>query len=139
MKRRIKKFLEAQISHQTKKELGLSKFTIPTSDSRYFYDEKKIEEVYDVHIFQITVYKLVNRNHLLIIPMKVEYKGSEYEIFMVLTSEDDVHYGSKTGEMGVSDLRSALGENWDYFDELTNQILYDHVPMDYWEVRGSLN
>ena len=128
-----------QISPQIKKELGLSMFEIKPGDVRYFYDEKEIQEVYDAVIFQITVYKLVNRQHLLIIPMKVEFKNEEFEIFMVLTSEDDVHYGSQTDERGIQDLRKALGQNWDMFDDITNQILYDHVPMNYWKVRGILN
>lgn len=139
MRRRIKKFFEMMVTPEVKKELGLDKFQIPTSDVRYFFDEKMIEEVYDKHYFQVIVYKLANRGHLLIIPMRVDWKGEEFDIFMVLTSDDEVYYGSKTGEQGVQDLRMAMGEYFEDFDELTNQILNDHVPEDYWDVRAMQN
>jgi hypothetical protein len=131
---------EELVDPEVIKSLKLDKFTDKEEYKKYFFDEREINEVYDAHIFEIKVIKVVYQQGLIVIPLEIEYKGSDYSMFMVYDSDDNVHYGSKTGEDGVEKITKTLGEeNMELFDSVTEQILNDHIPNDFWEIRNKLN
>jgi hypothetical protein len=132
----FEELLDAEIS----KSLKIGQFEKNIKDKRYFYDEKNIDEVYDAHTFDVTVRKIHYKSGLLIIPLIVNFKNNEFNLFMVYSSNDDISYGSKEGEIGVQKLKNALGEeNMEMFDAITGKILDDHIPDDFWEVRNRQN
>jgi hypothetical protein len=131
---------EELVDPEVIKSLKLDKLTSKTEYKKYFFDEKEINEVYDAHIFEIKVTKIVYQQGVIVIPLEMEYKGSDYSMFMVYDSDESVYYGSKTGEAGMEEIRKILGEeNMELFDSVTEQILNDHIPNDFWEIRNKLN
>jgi hypothetical protein len=130
---------EELVDPELAKALKLDQLTKTHDDKDYFFDEKEINEVYDAHIFEVKVLKAVLQQSVLIITLEVTTKGKDYDMFMVYAADENVYYGSKEGEKTVEALRQALGANWDLFDEVTERILNDHIPQDFWEVKNIQN
>ena len=130
---------EELMDPEMRKALKLDQLTKTHDDKDYFFDEKEINEVYDAHIFEVKAIKVVLQQSVLIIPLEVTVKGKDYDMFMVYSADENVYYGSKEGEKTVQSLREVLGNNWNLFDEVTEQILNDHIPLDFWEVKNMQN
>jgi len=130
---------EELMDTEIRKSLKLDQLTKTRDDKDYFFDEKEINKVYDAHIFEVKVTKAVLQQSVLIIPLEVTVKGKDYDMFMVYLPDENVYYGSKEGEKTVQSLREVLGNNWNLFDEVTEQILNDHIPLDFWEVKNMQN
>ena len=54
---------------------------------------------------------------------------------MIYTPDENVYYADQEGMKTVKQLEKVLGDSWNLFNEVTNQILDDHFPRDFWEVR----
>jgi hypothetical protein len=109
-------------------------------DNRYFYDKKEINEEYDNNIFQIlakTIY--VNEtNDGLIIDCLVSFKHLDYPIVILYFNDEEMYYGSRGDEWDR--LVKALGPRYtNFLESLLHQILKDHVPYNFWKVRGIHN
>jgi hypothetical protein len=130
---------EELMDPEMRKALKLDQLTKTHDDKDYFFDEKEINEVYDAHIFEVKAIKAVYQQGLIIIPLEVTVKGKDYDMFMVYSPDENVYYGSSEGEKTVQSLRTALEPNWDLFDEVTEQILNNHIPLDFWEVKNIQN
>jgi hypothetical protein len=130
---------EELMDPEMRKELKLDQLTKTHDDKDYFFDEKEIGEVYDAHIFEVKAIKAVYQQGLIIIPLEVTVKGKDYDMFMVYSPDENVYYGGPEGEKTVQSLRDVLGPNWNLFDEVTEQILNNHIPLDFWEVKKIQN
>lgn len=128
---RIILFSETYVDLEVIKSLKLDKL----DDKKYFFSEKEIQEVYDAHIFEIKAEKAVIQSWGLIISLTVTHKMRDYEISMIYTPDENVYYADQEGLETIKSLKNALGDNWEFFHEVTNQILNDHFPKDFWEVR----
>lgn len=128
---RILLFSEAIVDPEVIKSLKLDKI----NDKNYFFDEKEIEEVYDAHIFEVKAEKAHLHPIGLIITLVLTIKMKDFNIFMVYTPDENVYYGAEDGENTIKQLEDALGDNWELFNDVTQQILDDHIPRDFWEVR----
>ena len=51
--------------------------------------------------------------------------------------DENVFYGDLTDEeLGVSDLRQDMGEsNMEIFNDVTEQIIDELIPIDFWQIR----
>jgi hypothetical protein len=107
------------------------------TDNDYFFDEKEINEIYEAYIFEIKVTKSFYKGGMIFIPLEVTIKGKSISIFMVYSPDENVYYDSETGDGEVDELRNILGSNWKLFDEVTEKILSDNLPEDFWQVRLS--
>ena len=107
------------------------------TDNDYFFDEKEINEIYEAYIFEIKVTKAFYKGGMIFIPLEVTIKGKSISIFMVYSPDENVYYDSETGDGEVDELRNILGSNWKLFDEVTEKILSDNLPEDFWQVRLS--
>jgi hypothetical protein len=121
------------------KSLKLDQFN-KSKDKDYLFDKKEINEIYDAHIFTVTLKEIHYQQSVLIFPLIIDFKSKEYDMFMVYTPNDEVFYGSKDGESGVRKIKDALGkDNMEMLDEVTVKMLDDHIPEDFWEVRNKQN
>lgn len=132
---RVFLFIESAVDPDVIKSLKLDKI----NDEDYFFDEKVIDEVYDAHIFEAKVEKIILQPGGVIINMIVTHKMHDFEISIIYTPDDNVYYADKNNLNNINNLKNSLGNNWELFDEVTNQILDDHIPIDFWEVRNRRN
>ena len=127
------------LNPETAKLLKLSQITKGTGNKDYFFDEKDINEVYDAHVFEIRTKKVYVSGDIIVFPITLTHKGQDYEMLLLYTSDDDVLYGSKDKD-GVLEVRKALGDqNIEILNDTTLQIVNDHIPQDFWEVRNRQN
>jgi len=131
-------FSESIISPDLRKELKIDQLVKGSKDKNYFFDEKDINEVYNAHIFEIKVTKVIYQNAVVIFPLVVTIKNHDFEMFMVYHPDENVYYASEKGESLIK-LKSLLGNNSELFDEVTERILNDHIPQDFWEVKNIQN
>ena len=143
--KKIEKKMEGKIllfedlNPEIAKSLKLSTLTKGTGNKDYFFEEKDIDEVYDAHVFEIRTKKVYVSGDIIVFPITLTHKGQDYEMFLLYTSDDDVLYGSKDKD-GVLEVRKALGDqNIEILNDTTLQIVNDHIPQDFWEVRNRQN
>lgn len=124
------------LDDETIKSLKLDKL----KSKEYFFEEKEINEIYDNHIFLTTVSKVSCEQNFVVFPLTIEYRNSKFDIIMVYFSDDSVFYGSEKGEKELSSFYKTLGpDNIEELNVVTSRILDDHIPLDFWEVRGFAN
>lgn len=111
----------------------------PVDRSKYFFGTKTINQIYDAHIFEILVekMKMETGGKAVLIELLVTYKFKEYGVGILYMDDENVFYGDLTdGELGVSDLRKDMsGSNMEIFDDVTEQIINELIPIDFWQVR----
>jgi hypothetical protein len=123
------------VSPKIRKELRLDQLTKKSNDKNYFFDEKEIGKVYDAHIFEVKAMKVFYLPDLINIPLEVTIKGKDYFLSIVYLPDENIYYSGDK----LDDLKNALGNNSKLFDEVTQQILDDHIPFDFWEVKNMQN
>ncbi len=131
----VQSFLES-LDPETLKALKLDKL----KSKEYFFTEKEVNEIYDNHIFLTKVSKITCDGDFVVITLNIEYRNTEFDIFMVYFSDDTVFYGSEKGKSELSRFFETMGpDNIEEFNIVTSRILDDHIPEDFWEVRGFAN
>jgi DNA-binding Lrp family transcriptional regulator len=135
MNERIRRFFE-MVDPETYQSLKLGQFT---SHNKYFFNKKKIDRIYDAMIFDIVVKTMEMDNNCVIFDCVVDHKSKEYPFLMVYDADEQVYYGSRDGKQVVQELREALGDNMERFDQTTMKILHENLPEDFWEVVSKHN
>lgn len=107
--------------------------------SKYFFSHKEINQLYDTHIFEVLVkdMNLDAGGKAVLINLLVTYKFKDYGIGILYMDDENVFYGDLTDEeLGVSDLRQDMGDsNMEIFNDVTEQIINELIPIDFWEIR----
>ena len=138
---KIKKFNELYegppVDVEVSKKLKLDKYSKDIKDDRYFFTEKTIKKNgWDNHIFCIVVKKIKydNKTRSVIIDTEVTYKNNDYDISIVIDSNDNTYFGSrKSGELERLN-KDASGQIGIYYN-LTENLINEILPIDFWEVR----
>ena len=132
-KSKILKFNELTINH---KEFKLDQFQ-KDKDEKYSFEKRDINELYDCHIFQVLAKEIVcDPRGFLIIHCIVTIKNKDYGLSIVYDTSSNIHYAS-TDEKELKELKSKI--DIDELNYVTNNILDDEVPMDFWEVKTKYN
>lgn len=107
--------------------------------SKYFFSHKEINQLYDAQIFEVLVkdMNLDTGGKAVLINLLVTYKFKDYGVGILYMDDENVFYGDLTDEeLGVSDLRQDMGEsNMEIFNDVTEQIINELIPVDFWEIR----
>lgn len=123
------------IDQQVLSDLNIKKI----DRSKYFFSHKEINQLYDAHIFEILVkdMNLDTGGKAVLINLLVTYKFKDYGVGILYMDDENVFYGDLTDEeLGVSDLRQDMGEsNMEIFNDVTEQIIDELIPIDFWEIR----
>jgi hypothetical protein len=135
MNERIRRFFE-MVDPGAFNSLKLNQFN---SHNKYFFNKKKIDKIYDAIIFDIVVKTMEMDNNCVIFDCVVDHKSKEYPFLMVYDADEQVYYGSRDGKQVVQELREALGDNMERFDQTTMKILHENLPEDFWEVVSKHN
>ena len=132
--KRIKKVNEL-LDPETLRRLNIK----PIKREDYFFGDKEVNKIYDAHIFEIIVksMKMETGGKAVLIDLLVSYKLKEYGVGIVYMDDENVFYGSMyESEYGIEELREDMGEsNMEVFDDVTEQIINDLIPEDFWEIR----
>jgi uncharacterized Fe-S center protein len=118
----------------------LNKLNVKKFDrSKYFFSHKEINHFYDAHIFEIFVkdMNLDAGGKAVLINLLVTYKFKDYVVGILYMDDENVFYIDLTDEeLGISDLRQDMGEsNMEIFNDVTEQIINELIPVDFWEIR----
>jgi hypothetical protein len=89
---------EELVSPEAIKQLGLDKFTKTTSDKDYFFDKKEINDIYDGHVFTVTVKSINSTSDFIFLPLEVDFKNRTYKIIVFYYSSGELYYGSDLGK-----------------------------------------
>lgn len=123
------------IDQQVLNDLNIKKI----DRSKYFFSHKEINQLYDAHIFEILVkdMNLDTGGKAVLINLLVTYKFKDYGVGILYMDDENVFYGDLTDEeLGVSDLRQDMGEsNMEIFNDVTEQIIDELIPIDFWQIR----
>jgi DNA-binding Lrp family transcriptional regulator len=131
--------LEEFIDKDVADSLKLNSLTKKSDDTDYFFTSKDINVLYDAHIFEVTVESMSYESNAITIFTIVNYKFVEYKIAIIYYNDEDIHYGS-VDEDTLSKFRKNMGpENMELFDEVTNTVIEDYIPTDFWDVRELSN
>lgn len=107
--------------------------------SKYFFSHKEINQLYDAHIFEVLVkdMNLDTGGKAVLINLLVTYKFKNYGVGILYMDDENVFYGDLTDEeLGVSDLRQDMSEsNMEIFNDVTEQIINELIPVNFWEIR----
>lgn len=107
--------------------------------SKYFFSHKEINQLYDAHIFEILVkdMNLDTGGKAVLINLLVTYKFKDYGVGVLYMDDENVFYADLTDEeLGISDLRQDMGEsNMEIFNDVTEQIIDQLIPADFWQIR----
>lgn len=132
--KRIKRITEL-LDQDVLKSLNIK----PINRKDYFFEFKEINQVYDAHIFEILVQdmNLDKGGKAVLINLLVTYKFKEYGVGILYMDDENVFYADLTNsEHGIYDLRQDMGEqNMEIFNDVTEQIINDLIPGDFWEIR----
>lgn len=140
MKRNKIKLFEEFVDKDVFKSLKLDTIKKDMMDDKYFFTEKVIGDVYDAHIFEVLVDKIIfDPKGFVVIHLLVTFNFKDYSILLIYANNEDIYYGSKiVGDVDV--FREKMGkENMEFFDDLTQTIIDDHIPSDFWEVHEKSN
>lgn len=108
--------------------------------SKYFFNKKRIDRIYDAIIFDVVAYSMeMDGDTAVRIDCLATVKGKEYPFIIEWTIDDEVYYGSKEGKAVVENLRRELGDNINRFDQTTLKILNENLPEDFWQYRSQHN
>lgn len=123
------------IDQQVLSDLNIKKI----DRSKYFFSHKEINQLYDAHIFEILVkdMNLDTGGKAVLINLLVTYKFKDYGVGILYMDDENVFYADLTDEeLGVSDLRQDMGEsNMEIFNDVTEQIIDELIPIDFWQIR----
>ena len=123
------------IDQQVLNDLNIKKI----DRSKYFFSHKEINQLYDAHIFEILVkdMNLDTGGKAVLINLLVTYKFKDYGVGILYMDDENVFYADLTDEeLGVSDLRQDMGEsNMEIFNDVTEQIIDELIPIDFWQIR----
>ena len=107
--------------------------------SKYLFNKKKINKVYDAKIFDIVVKSMEMNNNYVEFDCVIDYKGIDYPFLLDYDSEDQVYYGSREGKKIITELRNKLGDNIEILHQTTLKIIEENLPKDFWEVISKHN
>jgi hypothetical protein len=123
------------IDQQVLNDLNIKKI----DRSKYFFSHKEINQLYDAHIFEILVkdMNLDTGGKAVLINLLVTYKFKDYGVGVLYMDDENVFYADLTDEeLGISDLRQDMGEsNMEIFNDVTEQIIDQLIPADFWQIR----
>lgn len=123
------------IDQQVLNDLNIKKI----DRSKYFFSHKEINQLYDVHIFEILVkdMNLDTGGKAVLINLLVTYKFKDYGVGILYMDDENVFYADLTDEeFGITDLRQDMGEsNMEIFNDVTEQIIDELIPIDFWQIR----
>jgi len=132
--KRIKRITEL-LDQDVLKSLNIK----PINRKDYFFEFKEVNQVYDAHIFEILVQSmnLDKGGKGVLINLLVTYKFKEYGVGILYMDDESVFYANlNDSEYGIHELRKDMGEqNMEIFNEVTENIINDLIPVDFWEVR----
>lgn len=123
------------IDQQVLSDLNIKKI----DRSKYFFSHKEINQLYDAHIFEILVkdMNLDTGGKAVLINLLVTYKFKDYGVGILYMDDENVFYADLTDqELGITDLRQDMGEsNMEIFNDVTEQIIDELIPIDFWQIR----
>ena len=123
------------IDQQVLNDLNIKKI----DRSKYFFSHKEINQLYDAHIFEILVkdMNLDTGGKAVLINLLVTYKFKDYGVGILYMDDENVFYADLTDqELGITDLRQDMGEsNMEIFNDVTEQIIDELIPIDFWQIR----
>lgn len=123
------------IDQQVLNDLNIKKI----DRSKYFFSHKEINQLYDAHIFEILVkdMNLDTGGKAVLINLLVTYKFKDYGVGILYMDDENVFYADLTDqELGITDLRQDMGEsNMEIFNDVTEQIINELIPIDFWQIR----
>lgn len=123
------------IDQQVLNDLNIKKI----DRSKYFFSHKEINQLYDAHIFEILVkdMNLDTGGKAVLINLLVTYKFKDYGVGILYMDDENVFYGDLTDEeFGITELRQDMGEsNMEIFNDVTEQIIDELIPIDFWQIR----
>ncbi len=139
MKRKILLFKE-MIDTTLGKELELDKLSKNLSDKDYFFSVKEVDKNYQFELFDIYVEKVFFQQGFVIIPIEIICDGFLHRMFLAYDSDENIHYGSQTGEEAIKRIQLMLGDKrFRMLESATSKIIDDLIPEDFWNVRGYNN
>ena len=129
------KRIDELIDQQVLSDLNIKKI----DRSKYFFSHKEINQLYDAHIFEILVkdMNLDTGGKAVLINLLVTYKFKDYGVGIIYMDDENVFYADLTDEeLGITDLRQDMGEsNMEIFNDVTEQIIDELIPIDFWQIR----
>lgn len=133
-------FLSEMLDPEITKKLNLDKLSRGMSNIDYFFTQKNLNKNYEFGPFEIFVESVNFQQGYLILPIKITCEQITHDMFIVYDSNENIHYGSKSGEDGIIRIEQLLGfRRFKMLDEVTSEIIDDVIPEDFWEVRGYSN
>lgn len=119
------------------RDIGIDKISKSNSDKLYFFTKKNIGYVYDANIFQVMVSNMKMVKNSVKFNITLTHKFIDYNIYLIYLPDDTIYYGP---DDTFKDIRGVMGEdNMELYDELTNMIINDNLPIDFWEVKNMKN
>lgn len=140
-RRLLKKFISNEsIDPELAAKLGLDKISKGSSNEDYFFTKKEIDKNYEFEYFDIYVENMHFQQSFVIIPLEIICDGFLHRMFLAYDQNENIYYGSMTGETGIQKIKDILGDDrFDYLEEATSEVVDDLLPSDFWDVRGYSN
>ena len=140
-RRALKRFISNEaIDPELSAKLGLDKITKDRTNQDYFFTKKEVDKNYEFEYFDIYVENMHFQQGFVIIPLEIICDGFLHRMFLAYSQDDDIFYGSMTGETGIQKIKKMLGEyKFAFLEEATSEIVDELLPSDFWDVRGYSN
>lgn len=120
-------------------ELGLPSFQKNIDDKDYFFDEKEVNKTWDEDIIKIHVSSVKFDGDSLIFDTIVTISGKDFPIFILVGFDSSVEFGSPKGMEYVDDFMDSLGAEFEYFQDMFDDVYDEVIPQDFWEIRSKMN
>jgi hypothetical protein len=136
--KRVLKFNELMTPEETMK-LGLYPFLKDSSDDNYFFDEKKVDRIYDEGEVKVEIHNVRFDGDSLIFKSTITIYGNDFDIYILVDYNENVEFGSEKGREYLERFEKSFEPEFEYFIDMFEDIYDDIIPHDFWEVKSKSN